>query len=236
MPFPHVDERRWLKVPPRRTFSWEMFLDIDAAIRRDLEIVDGFVVPREQRSRDHQKVATRLSLALEAAAVEQMRKTGGAECYETNTEADVLLWEVPPTAHKPDAVLHSSIPDAGLLAGGHVLIAAEVVSTWSGRRDRVHKMSDYADAGIPHYWLVSFDKVGAVAIGRYALAGGVGRYVHVGTSHRDMGPTAATISAPFPAEILWAGLEVAPGVSETPRRCPGLAPRASSTVAWHDRI
>jgi hypothetical protein len=73
-------------------------------------------------------------------------------------------------------------------------------------------MSDYADAGIPHYWLISFDKVGAVTIERYALAGGVGRYVHVGTSHRDMGPTAVNISAPFPIEILWSDLEIAPRV------------------------
>jgi hypothetical protein len=46
---------------------------------------------------------------------------------------------------------------------------------------------------MPDYWLVSFDKVGVVTIERYALAGGVGRYVHVGTSHRDMGPTAVNI-------------------------------------------
>jgi Putative restriction endonuclease len=129
--------------------TWEMFLDIDEDVRRDLEIVDGYAVPREQREQ---------------------------------------------------------------LAAEHVLVAAEVLSTWSGRRDRVHKMSDYADAGIPHYWLVSFDKVGAVTIERYALAGGAGRYVHVGTSHPDMGPTAVNISAPFPVEILWADLEVAPRV------------------------
>ena len=42
--------------------TWEMFLDIDEDVRRDLEIVDGYVVPREQRSREHQKVATWLSL------------------------------------------------------------------------------------------------------------------------------------------------------------------------------
>jgi Uma2 family endonuclease len=201
--------------------TWEMFLDIDEDFRRDLEIVDGYVVPREQRSRDHQKVSTRLSLALETAAVQQMRKTGGAECYETNNEVDVLLWEVPPTARKPDAVLHRCVPDGEELAAGHVLIAAEVLSTWSGRRDRVHKMSDYADAGIPHYWLVSFDKVGAVTIERYALAGGVGQYVHVGTSHRDMGPTAVNISAPFPVEILWADLEVSPRVLANLERQPG---------------
>jgi Uma2 family endonuclease len=190
--------------------TWDMFLEIDEDIRRDLEIVDGYVVPREQRSREHQKVATRLSLALETSAVQQMRKSGGGECYETNTEVDVLLWEVPPTARKPDAVLHRCIPDTSQLTAQDVLIAAEVLSTWSGRRDRVHKMSDYADAGIPHYWLVAFDKVGAVTIERYALAGGVGRYVHLGTSHRDMGQTAVKISDPFPLEILWADLEVAP--------------------------
>jgi hypothetical protein len=118
------------------------------------------------------------------------------------------------TARKPDAVLHRCIPDTEQLAARRALIAAEILSTWSGRRDRVHKMSDYADAGIPHYWLVSFDKIGTVTIERYALAGGAGRYVHVGTSHRDMGPTAIKISAPFPVEILWADLEVAPQVLE----------------------
>jgi hypothetical protein len=142
--------------------SWQMFLDIDEEVRRDLEIVDGYVVPREQRSRELQKVATRLCLALETAAVQQMRKTGGTECYETNTKVDVLLWEVPPTARKPGAVLHRCIPETEQLSAGDVPVAAEVLSTWSGRRDRVHTMSDHADAGRPHYWLVSLDKVGAV--------------------------------------------------------------------------
>lgn len=196
--------------PQHEPITWETFLDIDEDIRRDLEIVDGYVIPREQRSREHQKVATRLSLALEAAAVRQMRESGEAECYETNTEVDVLLWEVPPTARKPDAVLHRCISETEQLAARHVVIAAEVLSTWSGRRDRVYKMSDYADAGIPHYWIVAFDKVGAVTIERYALPGGAGRYVHVGTSHRDMGPVAVTASDPFPVEILWTDLEVAP--------------------------
>lgn len=192
--------------------TWEMFLDIDENLRRDLEIVDGNVVPREQRGRDHQKVGTRLSLALERAAVIEMRRTGNALCLETNTEVDVLLWEVPATARKPDAVLHRCLPEFEQLAAEHVLIVAEVLSTWSERRDRVHKMSDYADAGIPHYWLVSFDKVGALVIERYALVGGVKPYMHIGTAHRDMGPVAVHVTDPFPIEVLWADLEVAPSV------------------------
>jgi hypothetical protein len=98
------------------------------------------------------------------------------------------------------------------LTAQHVLITVEMLSTWSARRDRVHKMSDYGDAGMAHYWLVGFDKVGAVTIERYALAGGAGSYVHVGTSHRDMGRVAVQVSAPFPIEIFWADIEVAPRV------------------------
>lgn len=192
--------------------AWETFLDIDEDIRRDLEIVDGYVVPREQRGRDHQKVGTRLSLALEAAAVAQMRRTGRGECYETNTEVDVLLWEVPPTARKPDAVLHRFLPEFEQLAAGHCLIVAEVLSTWSGRRDRVHKKCDYADAGIPHYWLIQFDKVGALVVERFGLLGGSGAYTHIGTTHRDMGPVAVKASDPFPIEILWQQLGIAPTI------------------------
>ena len=88
----------------------------------------------------------------------------------------------------------------------------EVLSTWSGRRDRVHKMSDYADAGIPHYWLATFDKVGALTIERYALSDRTGPYTHIGTAHRDMGPVTVALSDPFSVELLWRDLEIAPPV------------------------
>lgn len=196
--------------PQPEPITWEDYLDLDEDVRRELEIVDGYVVPREQRGRDHQKVATRLSIALESAAVAQMGRTGGADCYETNTEVDVLLWEVPPTARKPDAVLYRGLDPAEQLAAEHVLVVVEVLSTWSSRRDRVHKMGDYADAGIPHYWLVQFDKVGVVSIERYALTGNARPYAFIGTTHRDMGDPAVEITSPFPIEILWPQLTIAP--------------------------
>ncbi|GAA0389209.1 hypothetical protein Acor_59900 [Acrocarpospora corrugata] len=165
----------------------------------------------------------------------EMRRSRRGDCYETNTEVDVLLWEVPPTcsgrcprpalggapdllwevpptARKPDVVLHRCLEEFGQLAADPVMIVAEVLSTWSGRRDRAHKMSDYADGGIPHYWIVSFDKVGAVSIERYVLAGRNSPYTHIGTTHRDMGPMAVNVTAPFPIEVLWADLAVAPQV------------------------
>ncbi|MFD4428342.1 Uma2 family endonuclease [Nocardia sp. NPDC058497] len=196
--------------PQSAPISWEEFLGLDEELRRDMELVDGYLVPREQRSRNHQKIGTRLANALERAAVAEMRRDGGGSCFETNTEVDVLLWEVPPTVRKPDAIVHRCLPEYEQLTAADCLIAVEVLSTWSARRDRVHKMSDYADAGIPHYWLVSFDKVGALTIERYALSAATGPYTHIGTVHRDMGPVAVSVSDPFPIELGWRELEITP--------------------------
>lgn len=187
-----------------------MFLEIDEETRQDLEIVDGYVVPREQRGGVHQKVGTRLSIALEQGATVRMRETGNAECYETNTEVDVLLWEVPATARKPDAVLHRCLPRFQQLSARQVLIVVEVVSRHSMRRDRAHKMGDYADAGIPHYWLVEFDEVGMLSLDRYALVGDGQGYTKIGTSQRDMGADAVNVTSPFPIRIDWDQLAVAP--------------------------
>jgi Uma2 family endonuclease len=91
----------------------------------------------------------------------------------------------------------------------HVLVVVEVLSTWSARRDRVHKMGDCADAGVPHYWLVQFDKVGALSVERYALTGAARPCTLIGTTHRDMGDVAVQATSPFLLEILWRHLTVA---------------------------
>jgi len=46
----------------------------------------------------------------------------------------------------------------GLIRAGEVLIVVEVVSPGSYRTDHITKRGEYADAGIPHYWIVDIDK------------------------------------------------------------------------------
>ncbi|MGH4016250.1 MAG: Uma2 family endonuclease [Pseudonocardiaceae bacterium] len=48
--------------------------------------------------------------------------------------------------------------EGGLIWAGEVLIVVEVVSPGSHRTDYVTKRSEYADAAIPHYWIVDLDK------------------------------------------------------------------------------
>jgi Uma2 family endonuclease len=45
----------------------------------------------------------------------------------------------------------------GLFLASEVLVAIEIVSPGSRRTDHVDKRRDYADAGIPHYWIVDID-------------------------------------------------------------------------------
>jgi Uma2 family endonuclease len=59
-----------------------------------------------------------------------------------------------------------------------VVVAVEIASSASQRTDRVAKRSDYADAGIPHYWIVDLDPLSVLecrlgADGAYADQGAV---------------------------------------------------------------
>jgi len=201
----------WRGQIQKAPITWDEFLSIDEDIRRDVEIVDGYVIPREQRDARHQKVGARISNALEEAAVEEMRSSGD-RCLETNTETSVLLWEIPPTARKPDAIVNECVDEFTQIVASDVLIAVEVLSTWSQRRDRIHKMADYADAKIPHYWIVEFDKIGAVTVERYGLVGRNRAYSHIETTHRDMHGLAVDVTVPFTIRITWDQLAIAPRV------------------------
>ncbi len=51
-----------------------------------------------------------------------------------------------------------------------VLVAVEIISPGTGTTDRVTKMYEYADARIPHYWLVDLDT--PVTLTAYTLVDG----------------------------------------------------------------
>lgn len=77
-------------------------------------------------------------------------------------------------------------------------IVVEVVSPSSKRTDYVHKRGEYADAGIPHYWIVDLDE--PVSLLTCHLAGELG--------YADGGEVAGTFrtSVPFPATVDLAAL------------------------------
>jgi Uma2 family endonuclease len=83
--------------------------------------------------------------------------------------------------------------EGGMVKASEVVVVVEFLSPGSRRTDLVAKRSEYADAGIPHYWIVDLTE----PVSRLAchLAGECG--------YADSGPVAGRFSTtdPFPIEI-----------------------------------
>lgn len=67
------------------------------------------------------------------------------------------------------------------MSADDVLLAVEIISPRSRRTDRITKFAEYADAGIPHYWIIDLGDVATLQAfdlvnGRYScvLADGIG--------------------------------------------------------------
>lgn len=54
--------------------------------------------------------------------------------------------------------------EGGLVKASDVLLAVEIVSPGSRRTDHVIKRGEYADAGIPHYWVIDLDTPASMAV------------------------------------------------------------------------
>jgi Uma2 family endonuclease len=133
----------------------EVWRNLPEEFCRQVELVNGQVVRCEKPSRAHQAAATRVTAALDAAAEAHMERNPGT-CMDTSSDFDVLLWEVPAaTIRSPDAALFDCAPnDVRPLPASFVKVVVEVVSPGSRKADKLDKMAEYADAGIPFYWLM----------------------------------------------------------------------------------
>jgi Uma2 family endonuclease len=105
----------------------------------------------------------------------------------------------PGTVRRPDViVVRETAPlrikrEGGVLRACEVLLAVEILSPGSRRMDQVLKRAEYADAGVPHYWIVDLD--GPVSLVACHLAGGFG-YVDGGSVTGVFRTT-----EPFPFEV-----------------------------------
>ena len=107
---------------------------------------------------EHQRCVRRLLRVLEDQLPEHL---------EVLPDVDIDLQLVDPNrpgfARRPDLVVVTVAAvdrrqrEGGLLRAGDVVLAVEIVSVGSERTDRTIKHGEYADAGIPHYWIVDID-------------------------------------------------------------------------------
>ncbi len=130
-----------------------------------VELVEGVLLVTPRPVSLHQRAMVRLTTELDRQL--PYAKTALAD-------VEVLIDAAfPATVRAPDVVV---VPTAvaernpARYEAVDVLLAVEIVSPGSGRIDRVHKLADYAAAGIAHYWIVDVDP--PVSLTGYLLVDG----------------------------------------------------------------
>jgi len=148
--------------------DWEA-LDHDTS---RVELVDGIVRRRARPDAAHQRVKTLLRTALARLA---------PAGFAVTTDVEVRLADV--HRRRPDVVVVRATAldvERWHLEPAEVLVALEVVSQGSETTDRKHKLLEYADADIGHYWRV--ETAPEITIHTYRL-GESSAYLETGIFH-----------------------------------------------------
>jgi Uma2 family endonuclease len=167
--------------------DWEA-LPEDSAMR--LELAEGMLVMCPSPPVRHQKARTRLSTLFDAQLPRDLTAVPGVE---------VMITPDPLTIRAPDViVVRTELVEADVArcAAADVLLAVEILSTGTHRVDRVLKFSDYAEAGIPQYWIIDLDDPRSLLAyvlvnGNYELSG-----EHTGEAALDVAGHPVSIDLP----------------------------------------
>lgn len=165
---------------------------------RNLELQEGNLVVSSSPTVRHMRACLGLVRQLDE------RLPGDVQVlFEIDLDLQLAPPDGPGTVRKPDIlVLARSVADRLASEDGYpranaALLVVEIVSRGSQRTDKVIKRAEYADAGIPHYWIVELEP--SVQLTACRLENGT--YV-------DNGPAVGTYSTaePFPLRLDLAAL------------------------------
>jgi Uma2 family endonuclease len=122
-------------------------------IARSIEIVHGHVIKCESPVPLHNRIARRLSFALESA------RSRSDPCLTIETRVDVVLWRGPRfTFRRPDVAVYECLGDPASKPTGDVtILVVEVASPSTAKEVLLDKRTEYAAAGIALYLVVLVD-------------------------------------------------------------------------------
>jgi Uma2 family endonuclease len=174
----------WAPDPVRqrhRTYTLEDALKLPDDAPR-VEILDGVLSLVPSPTGGHQKIGGLLWMWLlrnAPAEFETLLAVGVAVSFSSTLEPDVVL------LRRPVYLEHH------YYQAKQAVIAVEIVSSSTRRRDRLEKPGEYAAAAVPHYWRVEQDPLHVFA---YDLIDG--RYELVADSDTEL-----VLSAPFEIKL-----------------------------------
>jgi len=182
---------------PQRLLTVADYLALPEDVEVRHELQEGILVVSARPVPDHQLCLRRLS-----RRVEDQLPAGLEVLPEVDVDLQLVLAGRPATVRAPDLVVVPRVAlervrrERGLLRAAEVVLAVEIISPGSRRLDTVLKRSEYADAGIPYYWIVDLGEPGdRITLTAHHLAGEFG--------YADAGSVVGmfTTTEPFPVRI-----------------------------------
>jgi Uma2 family endonuclease len=161
------------------------------------ELQEGALVMAASPIPEHQRCILRLGGRLEAALPPDLDVFP-----DVDIDLELVAPRRPGTVRRPDLAVvtrrgfERRQREGGVLRASEVLLAVEIVSPGSERTDHMIKRDEYADAGIPHYWVVDLGEPGdRMTLTAHHLAGEFG--------YADAGPVSGVFTAtePFPVRV-----------------------------------
>jgi Uma2 family endonuclease len=181
-------------VAPRHLLTVAEYLEIGEIELGYSELVEGRLLMSPSPAFDHKNAALELAVMIRARLPKGLRVVA-----DLDLDLQLAPSDAPGTVRRPDLLVTSEEArlrvrrDGGVLRASEAILVVEIVSPGSARTDHVQKRSEYADAGIPHYWIV--DPSEPVSLLACHQAGEFG--------YADDGAVIGTFTAtePFPVEI-----------------------------------
>ncbi|MEV6640994.1 Uma2 family endonuclease [Amycolatopsis sp. NPDC051371] len=136
---------------PHHLLSLEDWIDLPETPEYQVEAVEGVLVVAPRPMSFHQRAVTRLGYLLN----EQL-----ADEYCALSEVEMVVDVSPLTVRVPDVLVASAAlveSNPARLSAAEVPLVIEVLSEGTKRTDQVTKFSEYAEAGVEHYWIVELD-------------------------------------------------------------------------------
>lgn len=144
-----MDDMTALSCPPGHLLTLQEWDALPEDTSRHYELAEGVLLVSPKPAPLHQ-------IAMGNLMVDLNRQLPGTLVATQDTEV-VVNPRFPATVRAPDVLVTSASrirQNPPRFDAGDVLLAIEIISPGSSTVDRIHKLAEYAQAGIPHYWLV----------------------------------------------------------------------------------
>lgn len=179
---------------PTRLLTVDEYLALGETESGYTELVEGRVVMSPSPAFDHNNAVLEVAVVLRQQLPPHLQVA-----LDIDVDLELAAPRAPGFVRRPDLIV---VPretrlrvrrDGGVVRASEVVVVVEFVSPGSRRTDNVIKRGEYADAGIPHYWII--DLGGPVSLLACHLAGAFG--------YADGGAVTGrfTATAPFAVEL-----------------------------------